>query len=64
MSKSEVWRMTEELEKQEEDEKIHPIQKLFERPFLLLAAGMIVMVSFYTLWGIAELMLMEKAPLP
>lgn len=56
--------MTEELEKQEEDEKIHPIQKLFERPFLLLAAGMIVMVSFYTLWGIAELMLMEKAPLP
>lgn len=56
--------MQDEVKKQAEDEEIHPIQKLFERPFLLLAAGMIVMVSFYTLWGIAELMMMEKAPLP
>lgn len=45
-------------------EEIHPIQKLFDRPFLLLAAGMTVMAGFYTLWGIFEIMTMGKAPLP
>jgi hypothetical protein len=39
-------------------------QRLFDRPFLLLAAGILVMVLFYTLWGLWELQTMPKALLP
>lgn len=39
-------------------------QRLFERPFLLLAAGLAVMAVFYTFWGIAEIMMMPQATLP
>lgn len=40
------------------------MQKLFDRPFVLLAAGIAVMLIFYTLWGIWELYTMPTAPLP
>lgn len=47
------------------DEKDIPWgQKLMDRPFLLLILGMLVMVVFYTLWGIAEIMMLPPAPLP
>ena len=39
-------------------------QRLFDRPFLLLAAGILVMVLCYTLWGLWELQTMPKALLP
>jgi hypothetical protein len=39
-------------------------QRILERPFLLLTLGMVVMAVFYTLWGIAELMMLGPAPLP
>lgn len=39
-------------------------QRLFDRPFLLLGAGLVVMFGFYTGWGLLELMLMPPAPLP
>jgi len=39
-------------------------QRLLDRPFLLLLLGMLVMVGFYTGWGIFEIWLMPTAQLP
>jgi len=39
-------------------------QRLLDRPFLLLAAGIIVMAAFYTLWGLYEILSLPKATLP
>ena len=39
-------------------------QRLLDRPFLLLAAGMLVMFVFYTGWGLLELASLGDAPLP
>ena len=39
-------------------------QRLFERPFLLLAAGLVVMAVFYTFWGLWEIYSLPVATLP
>jgi hypothetical protein len=39
-------------------------QRLLDRPFLLLAAGIIVMAAFYTLWGLYEILSLPQATLP
>jgi hypothetical protein len=39
-------------------------QRLFDRPFLLLAACIVVMFVFYTGWGLLEIASLEPAPLP
>lgn len=39
-------------------------QRLFDRPFLLLLAGLLVMFVFYTGWGLLEIGSMTPAPLP
>lgn len=39
-------------------------QRLFERPFLLLAAGILIMAIFYTGWGLYEILTLPPAPLP
>jgi hypothetical protein len=39
-------------------------QRLLDRPFLLLLAGIIVMFAFYTLWGLYEILTLPKATLP
>lgn len=39
-------------------------QRLFDNPFLLLVAGILVMIGFYTLWGLVELIRLPKATLP
>ena len=39
-------------------------QRLFDRPFLLLAIGLVVMFGFYTLWGMYEILNLPVAPLP
>ena len=39
-------------------------QRLFDRPFLLLAAGILVMFLFYTGWGLLEIFSLPKATLP
>lgn len=39
-------------------------QRLFDRPYLLLAAGLVVMFVFYTGWGLLELASLTDAPLP
>lgn len=39
-------------------------QRLMDRPFLLLAAGFVVMALTYTAWGILEILSLPEAPLP
>lgn len=39
-------------------------QRLLDRPFLLLAAGIVIMLLFYTGWGLIEIALLPKATLP
>jgi hypothetical protein len=39
-------------------------QRLLERPFLLLAAGLAVMFGFYTIWGLVEILSLPTAVLP
>jgi hypothetical protein len=45
-------------------EKVPLGQRLFERPFLLLIVGIVVMLAFYTLWGLYEILSLKPAPLP
>lgn len=39
-------------------------QRLFDRPFLLLLLGLLVMFVFYTGWGMVEIASLGDAPLP
>ena len=39
-------------------------QRLFDNVFLLLIAGILVMVLFYTGWGLWEINTLPTAPLP
>jgi hypothetical protein len=39
-------------------------QRLLNRPFLLLLAGLLVMFGFYTIWGLYEILSLPKATLP
>jgi hypothetical protein len=39
-------------------------QRLLDRPFLLLVAGLVVMFGFYTLWGLWEILSLPAATLP
>jgi hypothetical protein len=39
-------------------------QRLLDSPFLLLAAGIAVMLVFYTAWGLFEIFTLPPAPLP
>lgn len=39
-------------------------QRLFERPFLLLVFGLVVMFVFYTIWGLYEVMSLPQSTLP
>ena len=47
-----------------ETEQIPLGQRLFDRPFLLLVFGVVVMFVFYTIWGLVEIMSLPKATLP
>lgn len=39
-------------------------QRLFDSPFLLLVAGVVIMAVFFTLWGLWEVTSLTPAPLP
>lgn len=39
-------------------------QRLYDRPFLLLAAGVVVVTLCYTLWGLWEILSLPPATLP
>jgi hypothetical protein len=55
----------EDRQTQEEpSEKIPLGQRIFDSPFLLLVAGIVVMFLFYTGWGLIELARLGDAPLP
>ena len=43
---------------------IPAMQRFFDRPFLLLALGMLVIVVFYTGWGLYEIMTLPPSTLP
>ncbi len=45
-------------------ERIPLGQRLYDNPFLLLGAGIVVMLVFYTLWGLWEIVKLPPAPLP
>lgn len=47
-----------------DDESIPTMQKLFDRPFLLLGLGMLVMMIFYTGWGVFEILTLPQSKLP
>lgn len=47
-----------------EPEEIPLGQRLFERPFLLLIVGILIMAVFYTGWGLYEITSLTPAPLP
>jgi len=49
---------------QDEDAEIPFGQRLYDRPFVLLVFGMVVMVVFYTAWGLIEVMTLPTAKLP
>ncbi len=46
------------------EEEVPLGQRLYDNPFLLLVAGVIVMLVFYTGWGIWEIMQVPPATLP
>jgi hypothetical protein len=39
-------------------------QRLFDNVFLLLIAGIVVMVVLYTGWGLWEVLTLDRSPLP
>jgi hypothetical protein len=47
-----------------DDEPVPLGQRLLDRPFLLLLAGLVVMLGFYTIWGLYEILSLPKATLP
>ncbi len=46
------------------DDRVPLGQRLFDSPFILLLAGIVVMVLFYTLWGLWEVSRLPQATLP
>jgi hypothetical protein len=51
--------------KNEDEQGEQPfLQRLYDRPFVLLGLGMVVMLAFYTLWGWFELTQMPTSTLP
>lgn len=47
-----------------EPDRKHPIQKLMDNPWLLLALGVLIPSLSYTLWGWLELLFLKVAQLP
>lgn len=47
-----------------ESKPIHPVQKLLDNPWILLALGVLLPIVSYTLWGLVELQNVKAAPLP
>jgi len=45
-------------------EKKHPLQKLMDNPWLLLALGVAIPALSYSVWGWIELVLVKPATLP
>ena len=48
----------------DDEEKVPLGQRLYERPILLLIAGLATMFVFYTIWGMYEITSLPQATLP
>lgn len=46
------------------NEKKHPIQRLMDNPWALLALGVVVPTLSYTVWAWVELLFITEAKLP
>ncbi len=49
---------------EEPGEPIPWLQKLYDRPLVLLVLGLVVMFGFYTIWGMWEVLTLPPAKLP
>ena len=47
-----------------EPDRKHPIQRLMDNPWLLLALGVGIPTLSYTIWGWLELLFLKAAQLP
>jgi hypothetical protein len=56
--------MDETTETPTRPEEVPLGQRLFDRPFLLLLLGLLVMFVFYTGWGLFEVLNLPEASLP
>lgn len=45
-------------------ERVPLMQRLYDNPFLLLIACILVMFVFFTGWGVLEILSLDPAPLP
>ena len=45
------------------DDRTHPIQRLMDNPWALLALGILIPVLSYTLWGLIGILTMPTATL-
>ena len=59
-----LYKQGEPMEKDPIDKDIPLGQRLYDRPFLLLIAGLVVMFGFYTIWGLFEVLSLPQAELP
>jgi hypothetical protein len=46
------------------EERKHPLQRLMDNPWLLLALGLLIPTVSYTLWGLIEIFNTAPALLP
>ena len=51
-------------QQQHEHEPVPLGQRLYERPFVLLILGIVIMFVFYTGWGLVEVLTMPQGTLP
>jgi hypothetical protein len=56
--------MDDPVTREEEREQIPLGQRLYDRPMLLLVAGIVIMAVFYTGWGLWEVLSLTPSPLP
>ncbi len=56
--------MNEKPDRSESSSEIPFLQRLYDRPFVLLALGMAIMLGVFTLWGLWEVMSLPQATLP
>lgn len=47
-----------------QEPKPHPLQRLMDNPWLLLALGVLIPVLSYSVWGWIELLFLKPAALP
>lgn len=53
------------MEQQETKKTEIPLgQRLYDKPYLLLGLGLLVMFGFYTIWGVYEVLSLPEATLP